>query len=38
MDESGSPQLDNSMRDLDTFTAGATLESSTVYRFEREED
>ncbi len=37
MDESGSPQLDQSMRQLDAFTDGATLESSTAYRFERTE-
>jgi len=35
MDESRSPQLDATMRKLDSFTAGATLESSTSYRFER---
>ena len=36
MDESGSPQLDATVAALDSFTAGATLESSTAYRFERE--
>jgi len=35
MDESGSPQLDTTIRNLDSFTAGAKLESSTAYRFER---
>jgi hypothetical protein len=35
MDESRSPQLDSTLRKLDSFTAGATLESSTAYRFER---
>lgn len=35
MDESGSPQLDATRRELDSFTAGAKLESSTAYRFER---
>jgi hypothetical protein len=35
MDESGSPQLDATMVALDAFTTGATLESSTAYRFER---
>jgi hypothetical protein len=35
MDDSGSPQLDATIAELDSFTAGATLESSTEYRFER---
>jgi len=35
MDESGSPQLDATLEKLDQFTAGATLGSSTTYRFER---
>ena len=35
MDESSSPQLATTLRDLDSFTAGARLESSTDYRFER---
>ncbi|CAN5121239.1 hypothetical protein BH11ACT5_BH11ACT5_02360 [soil metagenome] len=35
MDESRSPQLDTTIRNLDSFTAGAKLESSTAYRFER---
>lgn len=38
MDESGSPQLDSTMARLDDFTAGATLQSSTAYTFERTED
>lgn len=37
MDESGSPRLDQAMRELDAFTAGATMESSSAYRFERTE-
>jgi len=35
MDGSGSPQLDGAIARLDAFTAGARLESSTAYRFER---
>lgn len=38
MDESGSPQLDATIAKLDDFTKGATLESSTSYRFERVTD
>ena len=37
MDGSRSPQLDDAMSRLDSFTAGARLESSTGYRFERTE-
>lgn len=36
MDSSRSPQLDSTLATLDAFTDGATLESSTAYRFERE--
>jgi hypothetical protein len=36
MDRSGSPQLDATVAALDEFTAGATLESSTAYRLERD--
>jgi hypothetical protein len=35
MDASGSPQLESTLAELDSFTAGATLESSTAFRFER---
>ena len=35
MDSSGSPQLETTLARLDSFTEGATLESSTAYRFER---
>ena len=35
MDSSRSPQLDTTLASLDSFTDGATLESSTAYRFER---
>ena len=35
MDDSRSPQLDSTIGALDSFTEGATLESSTAYRFER---
>ncbi|MBX3100825.1 MAG: hypothetical protein KF761_14770 [Salinibacterium sp.] len=35
MDASGSAQLDATIARLDSFTEGATLESSTAYRFER---
>ena len=35
MDESGSPQLESTLGKLDSFTAGATLESSTAYHYER---
>jgi hypothetical protein len=35
MDESGSPQLEATLGELDSFTAGAKLESSTAYHYER---
>ena len=38
MDGSRSPQLDDAVRTLDSFTAGARLESSTGYRFVRTEE
>ena len=38
MDGSRSPQLDDTIRRLDSFTAGARLESSTGYRFVRTEE
>lgn len=37
MDGSGSPQLEATIGKLDSFTTGATLESSTAFRFERTE-
>ncbi len=38
MDGAGSPQLDDTLDTLDGFTKGATLESSTAYRYERVQD
>lgn len=35
MDTSGSPRLAEALAELDAFTSGTTLESSTLYTFER---